>query len=414
MMGRKLKNSGMTLVEVLVSMLVLSIAAVTVISAFSMAAQVNTKAKRQQGAEALMENMLEYAEAGGTDFKTWFNVAATDYQDLSDPSNLDEKVEELKNVESGFQKYTVKVTTDYAPDEYANVDPNDPNLLETSKQVIQFGGTGSNAILIDATGTSNDIMVRDIFHSMHVSAVAVHNAEEDAKEAEEAALGNTYDKDLWTEVSATDVNNMLDREIQIYSEAVSSDTYRIIGYLVYTVSDSLKLGDDTVSRTYKIPLCTSEEFDKDGSANPSAKKLTQIYLMYSQEEVGLRGTVDIRVWDPAGMLDVTFYVVKQAANRGVADAFNEKLEDWFSTGDDVFISCNNNLGVSVLPVGLDIYSPLDISCDAYGPTNPSIKITSNQLVAKAEELKVVKITIEVIDPVTGERVLESEEVTRLQ
>ena len=55
MLGRKLKNSGMTLVEVLVSMLVLSIAAVTVISAFSMAAQVNTKAKKQQGTAALME-----------------------------------------------------------------------------------------------------------------------------------------------------------------------------------------------------------------------------------------------------------------------------------------------------------------------------------------------------------------------
>ena len=48
MLKKSNKNSGMSLIEVIVSMLVLSIAAVTVISAFSMAAQVNTKAKRQQ------------------------------------------------------------------------------------------------------------------------------------------------------------------------------------------------------------------------------------------------------------------------------------------------------------------------------------------------------------------------------
>lgn len=413
MLGRKLKNGGMTLVEVLVSMFVLSIAAVTVITAFSMAAQINTKAKRQQSTEALMENMLEYAEAGGTDFKGWFHVGAADY---SEPApgvtpGPDEKVEELKNVQSGFQKYTVIVTTNTAP--YVAGDS-----LHKSQKVIQFGGTGSNAVLIDASGTSNDAMVRDMFHSMHVSAVAVHNAEEDVREAECIDLGIPYVDNRWTEKSVTDVNAMIDREIWICSEAVSSDTFRLIGYLAYTVSDSLELGDDTIDRTYKIPLCTSEEFDKKDSSNPSAKYLTQIYLMYSTslEADSSRGK-DIRFWDPAGMLDVNLYLAKQlSALKDVSNAFDENLEAWFSseTQTDVIVSCKDPVTNTVQMPKVTLYSPLDITCDETTVIGSTVTLGEvNSLVAKDEEVRVVTVTIEIKDPDTGD-VLAEKTVTRLQ
>lgn len=418
MLGRKLKNSGMTLVEVLVSMLVLSIAAVTVISAFSMAAQVNTKAKKQQGTAALMENMLEYAEAGGEDFQTWFGVSAADY---SEPApgvtpGPNEKVEELRNVQSGLLKYTVRVTTDTAPSEYEAGD-----LLHKTQEVIQFGGSGSNAILIDATGTSNDAMVRDLFHSMHVSAVTVHNAEEDIKEAECLENGVPYVDDRWTEKSATEVNSLIDREIWIYSEPVSGDTYRVVGYITYTVSDSLELGDGTVNRVYKVPLCTSEEFDKE-SGGSGTKFLKQIYVMYSTPlEADSGGNLrrlgnDIRIWDSAGMMDVNLYLVKQTDSlKDIGEASEEHLDDWFTPGDKVLISCKNESNVQTLPIALNIYSSVSVETEATIPTGDGqpVQVYSESLLEKAEEVKVAKITIQIFDSDTGNE-LAVEEVVRLQ
>lgn len=424
MMGRKMKNSGMTLVEVLVSMLVLSIAAVTVISAFSAAAQVNTKAKRMQGAEALMENMLEYAEAGGKDFKGWFLVADADYQVTPSEAPISPapgatptpvppvKTEELKNVDSGFQKYTVKVTTNTEPTGYEASD-----LLNKSQKVIQFGDAGSNAILIDASDTTNDSMVCDMFYGMHVSAVTVHNAEELAKEEEAAENGETYYPNLWTEKSLEDVKDLIDREIWIKSEATGTpDKYRLVGYTTFIVDDSLELGDGAVERTYKIPLCTSEEFDKKDESNPSTKELSQIYLMYSEslESDSSRGN-DIRFWDPEGMLDVNLYVAKQvSALKDVTDTYDQELDDWFTTGDEVIITCKDpDTNVLQRPVAATIYSSLDrIVLDGSTSGDANVKLEPKLLVAKDEDIKVEEITIEIIDPGTGKIVMD-ETIIRL-
>ena len=58
---RKNKNKGFTLVEVIGSMLVLSITISSVLTAFSLSAKSNAKTKRIQGAESLMEDLLELA-----------------------------------------------------------------------------------------------------------------------------------------------------------------------------------------------------------------------------------------------------------------------------------------------------------------------------------------------------------------
>ena len=425
MLGRKLKNSGMTLVEVLVSMLVLSIAAVTVISAFSMAAQVNTKAKRQQGAEALMENMLEYAEAGGADFKGWFLVDDDDYENLTPvvtpapgatPTPQTIKIEELRNVKSGHLEYTVKITTDNAPAKYASDQLN--NL-----KVIQFGSSGSNAILIDASDTSVENYVTSLYHSWHTLKVDQHDAEELAL----AEADEDYDPELWREApynlpkDETAVGALINREIHIKSEPIAgeSEKFRLVAEMVYTVSDGLELPDG-VDRTYSEQLCYSEKFDSEDSLATSPKHLTQIYLMFSDEDTGDSEGIDIRFWDPAGMLDVNLYAVKQATideddpEDAAASADGAHDFSQYYSGGDICITCiaPGVGGIATPPNSAKIFSSLEVTGDVTSQTD--IEIIGKELVARDDKVRAVTVTIEIIDEDTGKTVLTPETVTRLQ
>ncbi len=444
MLGRKLKNSGMTLVEVLVSMLVLSIAAVTVISAFSMAAQVNTKAKKQQGTAALMENMLEYAEAGGEDYAGWFGG---DYTDLTPvvtpapgvtPTPQTLKIEELQNVQSGLLNYTVKITTDTAPTKYNN-GVGGVNLLNDFN-VIQFGGSDSNAILIDATSSSYDEMAKAVFYGLHEQAIIEHDAEEIA-EAEE---DEDYVAQLWQGTSEqktdTEVMKTLDREIWIQSQAEggSADKFRLVAYMAYKTDGSVHMPDtiDTGTYTYQVPLCYSEVFDSEASAEASPKHLGQIYLLYSEQSPDLKVltedvNVDVRIWDPGQVLTVNMYIVKQATNgKQVFDpttgeltsAFtgavtNGGFDQYFSGADEkVIISCevpNALISTVQSPKSAEIYSPLTVKLKDGACDTNKVTAKSKDLVAESDEIRVVTVKIEIIDPDTG-NVLAEEEVTRLQ
>ena len=417
MLRRKLKNSGMTLVEVLVSMFVLSIAAVTVISAFSMAAQVNTKAKKQQGTESLLESMLEYTEAGGADYEAWFGGT---YTDISDSTKPNEKKEQLEDVTSGFLKYNVIITTDTAPAKYASDQLN-------GLKVIQFGGTGSNSILIDASDTSNDTMVVQLYKSMHESAVLVHDLEEDAILAEKTEAGLPYTPDYWgPALGETAVKATINREIQIKSVSTGTDKYRLVAEMVYKVDDSLKLPDGT-ERTYAFPLCYSEEFDSEGSSETSPKHLKQIYVMFADELTGDSEGIDIRYWDPAGMLTANLYVVKQAtksiaenptasgasATADVASTGEEKFSQYYETLDTINIDCKVPGGSVNPPQKVTIYSSLKIDpySSIYG--QPNVEVKDYELVATDDEVRAVTVKIQIFDPDTGKE-LAKEEVTRLQ
>lgn len=440
MLGRKLKNSGMTLVEVLVSMFVLSIAAVTVITAFSMAAQVNTKAKRQQGAEALMENMLEYAEAGGTDFKGWFLVDDDDYDNLTPevtpapgvtPTPQTVKKEELRNMESGHLKYTVKITTDTAPAKYNSGTSGNTWLNDFS--VIQFGGSDSNAILIDATGSNYDDQAVAVFYSMHQNAIIQHDAEELAL-AEEDEEGD-YEPDLWQgtdkEKSEDDISDSLDREIWIQSkqDGLSADKFRLVAHMSYTFNGTAEM-PDSADLTYEIPLCYSEVFDKDTGAEDQ-KHLNQIYVMYSAETTGNNSEgVDVRIWDPTQVLTVNLYAIKQATNgKDVINPVdgeltsdfknavkNGNLDAYYSGGaGNIVVSCRvPETTENKTPKSVTIYSPstIDLKSGEYEDTQVTTK--DKDLVAEGDEVRVVTITIEIIDPDTGNRILTPETVTRLQ
>ena len=440
MLGRKLKNSGMTLVEVLVSMFVLSIAAVTVISAFSAAAQVNTKAKRQQGAEALMENMLEYAEAGGEDFKGWFGVEDDDYNSpapgVTPVPNV--TTEELRNLKSGFLDFTVRITTDTAPEEYNRNEGTTNDKWLNDFKVIQFGGSDSNAILIDATGTSYDEQAKTVFHGFHEQAIIEHDAEEIAK----TVTDPDYEPVLWQGTSAhvTNADGMLsslDREIWIesQSEGGSTSKFRLVAYMAYTFTGSMEMPEFITSASspyvYKIPLCYSEVFDSEASTETSPRHLNQIYVMYSEEvtNMGNVGNVDIRVCDPGQVMTVNLYVVKQAttgiAVTNLAGELTDEFKNAVSSGDfdryyggaagDVYISCYaSGTSTDQSPKSATIYSPSRVLFKSGEYNSTKVIAKSNDLVAEGDEVRVVTVTIEIIDQTTGKRVLTPQEVTRLQ
>ena len=56
--NRKLNNSGFSLVEVLVAIVILAIISLPVLSTFSNAARINNKARRTENANTAMDNIL--------------------------------------------------------------------------------------------------------------------------------------------------------------------------------------------------------------------------------------------------------------------------------------------------------------------------------------------------------------------
>lgn len=433
MLGRKLKNSGMTLVEVLVSMFVLSIAAVTVISAFSMAAQVNTKAKRQQSAEALMENMLEYAEAGGEDFQLYFGgdltPSATPAPGVT-PTPEPIKTVELKNVPSGFLEFTIKITTDTEPAKY-NSGTSENTWLNDFK-VIQFGGS-DGAILVDATSADYDNQAAAVFLGFHEEAIIQHD-EEELEENE----GD--DPDLWYgdpsvhKTHPDDVLPTLDREIWIHSQAEGGSKFRLVAYMAYKTNGGIEMPEwlDVTTYSYMIPLCYSEEFDSADSGETNPKYLNQIYVMYAQENELLNnvGGVDVRIWDPSEVLTANLYMVKQATNhKDVVNPVNGELtsdfknavkegdlSDYYTGGaGDLVVSCYAPDTTSdQSPKSIKIYSPSMVKLKDGEYKSSQVTTKSNDLVAEGDKVRAITVTIEIIDEDTGQRVLAPETVTRLQ
>ena len=89
-MINKKNNKGFTLVEVIVSMLVLSIVISSVLTAFSLSAKANARTKKVQSAESLMEDLQELANAVKdssqyvSTCETLYGTSATETQSLTE------------------------------------------------------------------------------------------------------------------------------------------------------------------------------------------------------------------------------------------------------------------------------------------------------------------------------------------
>lgn len=428
MLRKSNKNSGMSLIEVIVSMLVLSIAVVAVTMSFSAASKINMGSKQKQAVESLMENLVEYAEAGGTDYKGWFLDDPSNYlleQEFSDVAPVSTvRKELLKSISQGLYAYDVRVTTDRAPAKYDTAELNNFN-------VIQFGGSGSNSVLIDASLASNDREVPpsgvsdydetayEYFYTLHSSAVLEHNMIEDQKKLNNPA----YVKDEWDLTEEADIPKIVDRELWLEVTKPATDKMQLTAYLTYmfamtSAEDDVHLPDGT-SKTYQIPIFVSDMYDLPSDADADAKKLDQIYVLFTEaksEEAGYYKNRDIRILDSAisgeRALDAKIFLIYQeTSSKDVNDAFViEELENRAETYT-IRVACSDvETGVDRSPAGAMIYCSSKIDLES-GTTNVSYE--EDNLVASNEEVRIVTTTLEILEAGTT-KVLASKTVTNLQ
>ncbi len=409
MLKKKLNNSGMTLIEVLVSMLVLSIAVVTVMSAFSMATKVNTKSKKTQSVESLMENLLEYAQAGGTDFETDFLAPGGSY---STSTTGDVTTETLTKVKQGFNEYKVTVVTDENPSDYYKNKLNDFNVLT-------FGGANSNTILIDASLESNDTDGNDVsnldeaayeyYYSLYQMALTEHNT--------------NHPDDLWEE-QETDYDTirlLTDRELWLVTDYIDADRYMLKAYMKYKLDSSwskfpetANAAEDKELRSYEVMFYMSDTFYKQ-SSDQDDKELNQIYVLYSDvtPENNAEG-VDVRILDMGAGMDVSVFLMKQkkVSKPTITVAAADYIKETMDPDDkkEIVVSFRDSDTNAILcPYATRIYSSGEVSTQF--ATNVTTK--EYEAVSKDKEVRVITVTFNITDIASGELV-ESRTITRLQ
>ncbi len=413
MLKKNKNNDGMSLIEVIVSMLVLSIAVVAVTMSFTAATKINTKSKQQQSVAALMENLTEYAEAGGTKYQEWFGVAAANYS-FTDVD--DKKTELLKGVGQGLYLYDVRVTTDRSPDEYDTAMLNDFGL-------IQFGGSGSNSILIDASLSSNDLNGNSVsdydesafeyFSVMHSGTVTEHNMIEEQIKLETPG----YTMDLWDEIEADRIPEYIDRELQLVVKTPSTGKMQLFANFVYMLDASVQLPAG-VERTMEVPVYVSEVYDVASNESEDARRLNQIYILYSPSvdgEATYGYGKDIRLWDAAKALKANIFIANQTvgsentdintaigmgslANR--AGAANKVTVSFKDPSDNMYKD----------PKGGEVHCSCKIELDK---SSAQVSYKENSLVATGEGARIATITVEILKPST-DTVLASKKITHLQ
>lgn len=404
MLSKSNKNSGMSLIEVIVSMLVLSIAVVAVTMSFSTASKINMGTGQKQTAESLMENLLEYAEAGGTEYLTWFDA------DSSVPESTlvtSQQKTLYKGIKQGMHVYDVRVLVDTAPTEYANEKLNDYD-------VIQFGGASSNTILIDASlGSYNvknpteqvsdyDEDAYEYFYNTHISAVL------------EANLAGATPP--LTPIPMSQIPNYVDRELRLVVSKPVDDKMQLTAKMTYILDAGIMIPTGT-SDTFETTLFVSDLYDLASDTDEDAKKLNQIYIMYSPaklETVGYNLGQDIRVMDPNKVMDADIFIANQQTSLEDVDLAigkNEITQRDTST-HTVFVSCNNpdGSGSSMQPAGGDIYCSGLLAIQGF---DSSTAWHQQRLLAKGKEVRIIATTLEILEAGT-DTVLASKTITHLQ
>lgn len=412
MLIKEKNNRGFTLVEVIVSMLVLSITIVSVLSAFTLAAKSNTKTKKIQTAESLLEDLVEYTNAYSKEFDPEKDLATLGRYDIfggslevktafSAPGDAvvnDVEVSEITGIIEGVHEYKVRITRDRTPDKYSG------GLNDHG--VITFGETGSKTVLIHADGSSDDTAMVDLYHAMHEEEVDTHNLAELALAEEDS----DYTPNELTPLSKDDVAREISREIWLELKSASAEKVKLEAYMVYYVDESLLLPTGA-ERQMKELFFTSDEFDLNTSTLDTAEKLKQIYVLFAPPTGGIeKTTVDIRVLDrTGGQLDANIFLVYQKSGLdAIGTAITkDNLGAYYSTSEKINVAFGEPLGSPYNPTRASLY------CSAYLDvigTKPST-VTEKELtlVASNTEIRIVTVKIEVLDPDTDQVLAQTKE-----
>lgn len=403
---RQKKDKGFTLVEVIVSMLVLSIMIVSVLSAFTTAAKSNTRTKKMQSADALLEDLTEYTKANAKGFDSgkaldelgrytdlFVTEGCTVVTKFSDTNDVE--VSELTGVKKGLHSYTVRITRDRKPAAYDTESMN-------GHKVITFGESGSNTVVINANVTEYDTDAAELFLAMHKEEIDRHNLDELGKAAENP----DYTADVRPTPTEDTVKGVMEREIWLETFNPQSDKVQLKASMVYSVPDSLMLPDGA-DRQIKTEFFVSEVFDLSTSSSESAQKLKQIYVLYAPPAEVKRGLdADIRILDKARQLDANIFLAYQKSGlEGLDDAVTKNLAGRYTSSEQVRVSFGDATALYE-PIRAGLYCSAALSVV---PKPATVSDRPNSLVADDTAYRIVTIKLEVIDPETGAVLAETKE-----
>lgn len=426
---KKKQNQGFTLVEVVVSMLVLSIISVTILTAFTQAAKANTKSRKVQDAETVMINFSEYLEAGGDcDFGPFPKT------DLDKVESGDITEYTVSGVSQGFNTFKVLVKKDTNPVKYQTSAFNE-------YEEINLGDPRNSSMLFDAVSETasfdNDALVT--FHTIHEDAIKELNEKSSNHSAYETpgekftgagALQNpnngngygngnpgtgdgkyhftdTRNKKLFNEED----KSMISREIVVEVKDYPADNqYSLSVRFRYKLDDKVVVKDtnengstdDEHIREYVIG--ESINFDYASNVDPTALHLENIYILFYPNSPfsGKEYTEDINFIGDVSKLSGNLFVAYQESGTvpDMDDVIAKSLEQRLGSTAKVKIRCTS------APTKLDIYASSKI--DIVGTSTNTTK-HENNLVATKQNVRTIVYNIQVLD--SNGKVMASNETT---
>ncbi|MBQ9766478.1 MAG: type II secretion system protein [Lachnospiraceae bacterium] len=429
MLIKEKKNKGFTLVEVIVSMLVLSITITSVLLAFNLAAKANSKTKKMQTAESLLGDLVEYTEAYAKDMDTTkamtdlvvggemiysstFMCVCTVETAFSDTNDVE--VSKLTGITEGVHTYDVRITRDRKPAEYVGQDVS---------KAITFGETGSKTVLINANVSTYDTAYLSYFLSQHSTAVDQHNDNEEAL----AAADPTYVKDEKSKLTEAEMQGKISRELrfELVHPDGNTEKVQLVGYVDYKLDSSVFM---PAGAAYEMSdsFYTSDEYDSLTTTDTTPQHLKQIYILYTPTTFTKVAAADIRLLDmtntvpgsAGGSLDANIFLVYQKNTPfSVADAASKVLSEYYAATENINVSFSGAGFGGV--IGTKIPTRADIYCSAKATlteTATNVAEPKNyELIATSENARIISINIEVLDHETGQVLTKtSEPITCLQ
>lgn len=416
----KQKNSGFSLVEVVVSMLVLSIVVVSVLSAFTTSAKVNNKSKEAQNATSLLEDVEEYVKAGGIKDVN----AYCDHQEAGETSGLDvfniygatsiSRVKPapgstdhvttytLTNVAKGFNAYTIEIKEDTDPDRLKKAGMNE-------YEQISLGDANNASTLFDVAGiASYDEQVLNIFRQYHLNYLDACNDEIDNP-------GDYYTKPTFTgsDCKFLDVTKgkntkftaadtaMISREIILKVNAPAASKMEVEVLLRYILDDRVAVEDEDGDGStdnehqYDYELYKSIRFDDYTVTDEDAMHLENIYLLYAPSMLtGNANGTDIRVIGDTSKLSANLFVVYQEEVTSLidaADVANKTLQQRMAGKGTVHVFCES------APNRLDCFCSTKIAKAGGASAFGSVSFTDNNLISTKKSVRAHDFVITIKD-----------------
>lgn len=410
MLISKKNNKGFTLVEVIVSMLVLSIVISSVLTAFSLSAKSNAKTEKLQSAESLMEDLMELAGAVQDSEKyvdTCISVFPTGTKESPQDVSATEKKWPITGIKKGSFTYDVDITINTAPVDYETMN---------NEEVLSFGESDKATVLIDASVNSYllgghsentyDKMAIDYFEMLRNDKINADNA----LLSEGAETTPPVEEDT--------IRALIDRDVYLEATETPSGKVLLTGYFSYELGGSLDIGG--VSRVIEHQFFPAQEFSRPGTGTAGDEELGRVYLLFSPfsgENRGATGNYDVRIWDTTGeLLDADIYIIYQESSiQSITGASGEVLlgqslaERYFGQDEKkVDVSFAKRGASERSPKRVDLYSPTQITCGSV----LNVSSHGEQMIPESLKERVHEITIEIKD--SDGTVLATETLASLQ